>query len=164
MKSKLRFFRRGQKGFTLIELLIVVAILGVLAAVIIPNVGRFLGRGEEEARRTEKTTVQNAVFTMMIDNELGSTLPTPILTLGAAANAVNDMGAFPDTSTIVTVKDLDPDGVAYQALDQGGYYLYEHDIVADNAATATTLVNYVDRATTVYYYTVDADGEVHQWQ
>ena len=47
---------RNERGFTLIELLIVVAILGILAAVIIPNVGRFLGRGEEEAGGPSSTT------------------------------------------------------------------------------------------------------------
>ena len=74
---KIKLPRRGQKGFTLIELLIVVAILGVLAAVIIPNVSRFLGRGEEEASITEKTTVQQAVMTMMIDNKLGTSITNP---------------------------------------------------------------------------------------
>ena len=57
----MRIPKMGEKGFTLIELLIVVAILGVLAAVVIPNVGRFIGRGETEAAETELSNLQSAV-------------------------------------------------------------------------------------------------------
>lgn len=69
MKKFLKRFRHGEKGFTLIELLIVVAIIGVLAAVIIPNLGRFMGRGTLEAANTEATMVQTAVASAMMDAE-----------------------------------------------------------------------------------------------
>ncbi len=68
----MKMLKKGEKGFTLIELLIVVAILGVLAAVVIPNVGRFIGRGEEEAAETELANVQSAVVAMMVDNSITS--------------------------------------------------------------------------------------------
>ncbi len=36
--------RHGMSGWTLIEILIIIAILGVLAAVVIPNLPRLLGQ------------------------------------------------------------------------------------------------------------------------
>ena len=87
----MRMPKRGEKGFTLIELLIVVAILGVLAAIVIPNVGRFIGRGEEEAAATELENVQSATLSMMVDQGMSS-LAAPVGT------ATSDMAAFPDST------------------------------------------------------------------
>ena len=52
---------RNQAGFTLAELLVVVAIVVGLAAVILPNVGRFTGEGERGALATELASVQTAL-------------------------------------------------------------------------------------------------------
>jgi prepilin-type N-terminal cleavage/methylation domain-containing protein len=153
--------KRGQKGFTLIELLIVVAILGVLAAVVIPNVGRFMGAGEEEAAETELANVQTAVVSMMVDNEL-NVLPNPVGT------ATNDMTAFPDSTSAAggADKQTDPEGYNYEATtDKDGYILFSHDITGGETGSANpnqTDVNYVATDTTAYWYSVTADGTVSQ--
>jgi prepilin-type N-terminal cleavage/methylation domain-containing protein len=151
--------KRGEKGFTLIELLIVVAILGVLAAVVIPNVGRFIGAGETEAAGTELSNVQTAVVAMMVDNQL-SVLPAATFVLTGAAT--DNMSAFPSTATIVSgKKSKDPDGDSYtDGSDKDGFILYQHDIDAD--AGTTTLVNYVATGITKGTYYVDASGTVYQ--
>jgi len=155
--EKMRLPKRGEKGFTLIELLIVVAILGVLAAVVIPNVGRFIGRGEDEAADTEFANVQSAVVSMMVDNQL-SQLPHPQTT------ATDNMSQFPDpTSACATVgeKVTDPDGGTYvNGQDKDGFILYKHDIEADSSANTT--VNYVATEQTKGTYTCDASGTVTQ--
>ena len=64
----MKLFKSGQKGFTLIELLVVISILGVLAAVVILNVTKYMGAGTEQAKATELANVQTAVAAYMYDN------------------------------------------------------------------------------------------------
>jgi len=160
--------KRGEKGFTLIELLIVVAILGVLAAVVIPNVGRFIGRGQEESEEAEVANVQSAVLALMVDNNL-AILPNPI------GSWTNNMAAFPDNTSSPTTdgdsdsvfdKVTDPSGYAYSETngDKLGYILFSHDI-SGNGTTPNprqTNVNYVATNQTAYWYSVDEMGSVTQ--
>ena len=157
----MRMPKRGEKGFTLIELLIVIAILGVLAAVIIPNISRFFGAGGEEARKTEWHNVELAIGTLMQENKL-TTIPHPV---SIATPGTRDMTAFPDTTSEWTGtpggKKYDPTGTAYAAGDKAGYLLRAHDKTAD--AGVGTLVNYMGQNTTKYWYSCTADGTVQQY-
>ncbi|MFC2044272.1 type II secretion system protein [Chloroflexota bacterium] len=126
----MRIPKRGEKGFTLIELLIVVAILGVLAAIVIPNVGRFIGRGETEAASSELKNIQSAVLSMMTD--LGQEqLPGDRV----AGNATNSMSIFPIAPYVLYGNTVSGPTVNYvaAATTKGTYYVDIYGTVSQNS-------------------------------
>jgi len=150
----------GQKGFTLIELLIVVAILGILAAVVVPNVGRFLGSGKKESADTEYQNILTATQAMMTDNNVSSLPAVVSADTAPCTTGTQDMGAFPDSTTTAVNKVPFLGGTA-GAADLPGFILFGHDITMDNAATG--LVNYTSSGTANQCYKVTADGTVTQY-
>jgi general secretion pathway protein G len=59
---------RTQKGFTLIELLIVVAIIGIIAAIAIPNLLNAIDRGKQKRTMADVRSLGTAVESYAVDN------------------------------------------------------------------------------------------------
>ena len=59
--------RKKRKGFTIIELLVVVIILGMIAAIIIPRIGKRFGKAKHSLAKTKMAIIDGALVEFQVD-------------------------------------------------------------------------------------------------
>ncbi len=98
----LKAFRRrsGQKGFTLIELMIVIAIIGILAAIAIPQFVSYRQKGYNTQAKGELKSFYTACQAYFADN------PT---TTGCTADTIAQQFKASSDVTITAVNPASPD-------------------------------------------------------
>ena len=84
---------RNTQGFTLIELLIVVAIIGILAAIAIPQFSAYRIKGFNSAASSDLKNAKTAQESLFADNQTYGSSEAALLTLAAATGTV-DPGAL----------------------------------------------------------------------
>lgn len=126
--------RNRQGGFTLIELLIVVAIIGIIAAILIPNLLDAIQKAKQKTTLADQRTIGTAVFSFITDRVSGAAAgrsatttynaPTDAITIDEIRTLlISNDGSDPDDTRVNYIQEIpenDGWGNAYVMRLRGG--------------------------------------------
>jgi type II secretion system protein G len=154
--------KRSDSGFTLIELLIVIAIIGILAAIAIPNLLNAVQRGKQKRTMSDMRALATAIESYAVDNNVYPSATACATGLYTTTSVTLTTSSFSNLSPTYIAQAPKRDGwgtfLAYGSDDKGNNYVIasggrDKTIVSSVCGTTTNFNN------DIYY----ANGTFIQW-
>lgn len=113
MRAKMNELKKNKKGFTLMEMIVVIVIIGILMAILVPGLIKWVNRAKDKQLQANARTAYLAVQGELLERLEKQTLKEAVTTItqdGKAATIAKDAGLTGTFTVKVAAGDISSNG------------------------------------------------------